>query len=172
MNYVQVSSYEAYGHPGIGIKILVAHDRPLTDDETFEIGRHAEKIRDLILEKTFAMDPEKIEQAAQERQEILGLFDAPIYVEEFPNGYCPSYCCKHLPWFVVTTPKGRIKIGWRKRVISIDWSDTRIAETAAEMFPAEDVTKEGRLIHAWGLEKARQYVKVLLFVAPCWMPAR
>ena len=85
-----------------------------------------------------------------------------IYVEEIPNGYCNRYCCKHLPWFVVTTKVGRITIGWRKRVINIDWEGSAITKKANELFPQEDVTKGDKLIHAWGYEKAKEYIGVLL----------
>ncbi len=78
-----------------------------------------------------------------------------------PNGYCKQSCCAHLPWYTLNTAYGRITFGWCKRVIAIDWADSKIWKTAAELFPAEDVTKEDRSIHAWGLEKAKEYFGVL-----------
>ena len=38
-----------------------------------------------------------------------------------PNEYCSGGCCSHRPWFLFDTPYGKIKIGWRKRVISISF---------------------------------------------------
>jgi hypothetical protein len=102
-----------------------------------------------------------MQEAADERAAILGLFPNPIFVEDLPNGYCSRGCCRHRPWFLVTTPIGRIKIGWRKRVISITWDDTD-RPYADQLFPNEDVTKFNKTIHAWGLEKAKEYLKVLL----------
>ncbi len=96
------------------------------------------------------------------------LSPAAIYVEEIPNEYCSGACCVNRPWLIVTTPMGRIKIGPRKRVISISWEDSLIKQTAQELFPGEDVTKDGRTIHAWGIDKAREYVGRLL--APEAMP--
>ena len=64
-----------------------------------------------------------------------------IFVEEIPNGYCNEPCCSRLPWFIVTTPVGHIKIGWRKRVINIDWTNTLQKKNGHELFPNEDVTK-------------------------------
>jgi hypothetical protein len=86
------------------------------------------------------------------------------------------------PWCLMKTPKGDIKFGWRKRVINIDWSDVvkrklkavkfgldgykekeAIQEkfNANTLFPSEDVTKDGHLIHAWGEEKCIEYLRKL-----------
>ena len=54
-------------------------------------------------------------------------------------------------------PYGDIKIGWRKRVISIDWSSTK--RNLLHLFKDEDVTKEPYLVHAWGTDKAVDYLK-------------
>jgi hypothetical protein len=97
-----------------------------------------------------------------QRAELVALFDNPDEVEEIPNGYCNQWCCRHLPWFVVTTPVGKIKLGWRKRVISIDWTSTLVEATAEELFPNEKVTKSLRLIHAWGIDDARRYIQTIL----------
>jgi hypothetical protein len=63
---------------------------------------------------------------------------------------------------VVTTNIGRVKIGWRKRVINIDWSDTVVKKKAEELFPEENVTKGGYdnhfYIHAWSYEDAKKYL--------------
>ena len=77
-----------------------------------------------------------------------------------PNGYwpdCPDY--KEIrdqnPWWLVNTVKyGLIKIGCRKRVISIDWEDTlcRFSVTT------DDVTKEDWMVHAWTYYKAVEYL--------------
>jgi len=98
----------------------------------------------------------------ENREKILALFPKPIFVEEVPNGYCPNECCKDRPWFLVATHIGHILIGWRKRVISICWDRTTVKHTADEMFPTENVTKYDRTIHAWGYEKARAYLGILL----------
>lgn len=61
---------------------------------------------------------------------------------------------KNSPWWLATTPYGAIKIGWRKRVISIDWEDTSI-----RVVPTEDeVTKGDTYAHAWNHVKALQYL--------------
>jgi hypothetical protein len=145
-----------------GIQIWIACGRELTQKESFIIDKKAEDIQKEIDANTIKNDPDAQERARNEKRQILALFPQPIYVDEIPNGYCPDYCCRHLPWFIVTTTRGRFKIGWRKRVISIDWEDSTIYSTAEEMFKGEDTTKGGRSIHAWSYEKAGQYIAMLL----------
>jgi hypothetical protein len=162
-DYKMVSGLETHGSYGeIGIKILVAVKRQLSDAEKNHIYRCVHGIEQEIIAGTIAADPEAMRAARDERSTLLGLFPYPIYVEEIPNGYCSSGCCRHRPWFVVTTPVGRIKIGWRKRVINIDWSESDVKTSAQDLFPREDVTKFERYIHAWGYEKAREYVHTIL----------
>ena len=82
-----------------------------------------------------------------------------------PNEYCS--CNRCTPWFNVNTEFGTIKIGWRKRVINIDWSSSlktldvcgkKPKEGVLSLFEKEDVTKGGTYIHAWGWEKAEEYL--------------
>lgn len=79
-----------------------------------------------------------------------------------PNEYCPCEFCA--PWFNVVTDFGTIKIGWRKRVINIDWSNLHPRYRKwhiISIFEEEDVTKGHSSIHAWGMEKAGEYLKRL-----------
>ena len=62
---------------------------------------------------------------------------------------------------MITTRIGHIKMGWRKRVISIDWSGTEVQAKAQDLFPTEDVTKLEKSIHAWTEEKAAEYLDKL-----------
>jgi hypothetical protein len=62
------------------------------------------------------------------------------------------------------TKVGPITIGWRKRVISISWKNTDVKQTANQLFPNKDTTKEGHLIHAWGYDKAKEYINRLLML--------
>ena len=78
--------------------------------------------------------------------------------ELLPNGYCNQPCCAHKPWFLCHTPDGDIEIGWRKRVISIEWKDN-FKPFDMSIFDREDVTKWERGIHAWGNNKAYEYLK-------------
>jgi len=163
--YRILTSTESAGQYGVfGIKILVAASLEDLGQEAIHHAAYAatDGITAAIMSAVVSEKPEAQEHRRKERADLLGLFDQPIYVEEIPNGYCSQWCCKHLPWFVVTTTVGRFKIGWRKRVISIDWSDTVVAKTAEELFPDEKVTKDGRLIHAWSLADAKRYVATVM----------
>ena len=74
------------------------------------------------------------------------------------NEYCR--CPKCGPWFLFQTPLGVLKMGWRKRVINIDWSKAKNTFQKTELF-TDDVTKGSTFIHAWGRDKAVEYLKIL-----------
>ena len=91
--------------------------------------------------------------------------------ELLPNGYCDQDCCSHIPWFLFHTIDGDIKMGWRKRVISIEWQENYKPFDMNELFSTENVTKwengGKRGIHAWGTTNAHTYLrKVLKTVNP------
>ena len=98
------------------------------------------------------------------QKQFTEIFDA-VYPKDYslkviPNEYCQCDVCS--PWFIFTTPDGDIKIGWRKRVINIEWLDNY--KTFLETFESEDTTRgfgkwrEERYIHAWNIEKAIEYI--------------
>ena len=164
--YKTLTGFESLGSIGsLGVRIEVAGSNlpDLEIDDIRDAGYKAmDSIKEAITAAIMAADPKAQERAKEEREEILGCFDGPIYVEEIPNGYGKQGCCRHLPWFVVTTAVGRIKIGWRKRVIEIDWSETKGTAEAETLFAAEDVTKGTRYIHAWSVKKAKSYVAAIM----------
>lgn len=83
---------------------------------------------------------------------------ADIEVKSFhrlPNGYCPEDCCSHRPWALVETKYGLIKIGWRKKVISIEWSKDLKIHGKDTLAKGDDwVTSLENGVHAWGYGKA------------------
>lgn len=88
------------------------------------------------------------------RDQVLAIFVlagiSVLKTWELPNGYWPKHpgyeaLREASPWWLIRTPMGLIEIGWRKRVIHIDWSDT---EFKAKIGQA-DVTKTDTMIHAW-----------------------
>lgn len=104
---------------------------------------------------------DKQDECSDER--LLGLFTvsgiAPSTVWTLPNQYWPD--TEHYadvrrknPWLLVKTKWGLIQLGWRKRVIEIDWSDTPIR---GEVTP-DDVTKVSTMVHAYSYEKALTYL--------------
>lgn len=81
---------------------------------------------------------------------------------ELANQYWPDVpqyadLRRQSPWWLVKTPAGLVKIGWRKRVVEIDWTDTGIHQVVTE----DDVTKDESMVHAWSYAKAVQYLTVL-----------
>jgi hypothetical protein len=149
---------ERCGTCNIGIDIQVAMERDLTDNDMKTIRQLAEELGEALLHNSLSLDPAIQERRAKERADILALFPPPIYVTEVPNGYCSLACCSQKPWFLVTTLKGLIEIGWRKRVIQVDWKHSEVTKTAEELFPNEEVTKFDRMIHAWSYEAAARYI--------------
>lgn len=108
----------------------------------------------------------KIHNNNEQLKEFQDIFKSVYDLDELkftmiPNQYCP---CEHCAsWFIVSTPNGDIKIGWRKRVINIEWLENY--KVFKEMFESEDVTKgfgqygdSGRSIHAWSVDKAAEYL--------------
>lgn len=156
-------SYGSYGAFEIKIEVGATKLPDLNCEAirtvTYEAVR---KIKSAVMEEIIKNNPEAMKRAADDKAAILALFPGQPFVEEIPNGYCPDYCCKHLPWFIVTTQVGLIKIGWRKRVIEIDWSETHRTKSSHELFASEDVTKGEREIHAWSYEKARDYIEAII----------
>lgn len=157
------------GSKGITVvKIMFGADfrTDAKDSELVDIGyESASKVMDAILTKRIAEDPKEQEKAIQERSELLALFPNRIFAKAIPNGYISDWSHKHLPWFVVTTEVGHFTIGWRKRVININWSETVGTKTAEELFEKEDVTKGDKYIHAWSLEKAKEYIYKIISTA-------
>jgi hypothetical protein len=179
LDYNELYKVESAGVYGaFGLKILVAVHPPVEegqpapvvdlDHETirYAMGDVAKAIQKAVMVVQIAKMPQAQARAKSERENLLGVFPQPIFVEEIPNGYCPDYCCVHLPWFIVTTTVGRIKIGWRKSVINLDWSETKGTKTSAELFANENVTKDKRAIHAWDYQRAKAYVGAILTGSP------
>lgn len=77
---------------------------------------------------------------------------------ELPNNYWPDayiQLCASNPWWLVSTKEcGLVRIGWRKKVISIDWENF--------IWKTEDeVSGDGKYVHAWKPEKAVEYLRGL-----------
>lgn len=61
------------------------------------------------------------------------------------------------PWWLIKTKYGNIQIGWRKRVICINWADSNLRKEIT----ADDVTKNEIFVHAWSNEKALEYLTAM-----------
>ena len=84
-----------------------------------------------------------------------------IHVEIIDSQYCSKSCCYKFPWIIATTNKGRIKLGWRKRVMNLDWSESDIEAIGTELFKDENTTTGEKYIHCWSKDKAIEYLKKL-----------
>lgn len=81
------------------------------------------------------------------------------HADELPNNYWPRVpeyqeLRDESPWWLVQTEFGAIKIGWRKRVISVDWERTSVRAVVTE----DEVTKGEDHVHAWTYAKAVEYL--------------
>lgn len=83
------------------------------------------------------------------------------HVHKLINGYWPNHpdydrVRDDSPWRAVTVEgEGVITIGWRKRVIAIDWQETQ----RRGIVTVDDVTKADDHVHAYSLAKAVEYLK-------------
>lgn len=161
MEYKTIAGLESISAQDIGIKIQLRYNRELTDDERWEAQRLIEEFSKKLNRNTMLNDPAEQRKIKDERESILALFSNPVYVREIQNEYWKESV---YPWFLVTTHKGVIKIGWRKRVINIDWKESDIIIDPKDV-TTDDVTKGqwgDKYIHAWGYEKAKEYLDKLL----------
>lgn len=75
------------------------------------------------------------------------------------SGRQPHYAA---PWYLAQVGDlPPFKLGWRKSVISIDWSESGL-RMRDEVFASEDVTKSATGIHAHGYAKASEYLAKLV----------
>lgn len=86
----------------------------------------------------------------------------PTEFQKIENEYWPDHpnydeMRKKYPWYLVSTEEGQIRIGWRKRVILIDWSKTNRRGSVTD----DDVTKSDHMVHAWNLPKALEYLTAI-----------
>lgn len=92
------------------------------------------------------------ENVKKTKQQMLAVFTlAEIEVLESYN--IENEYSGDSPWLLASTKYGLIKIGWRKRVINIDWSNTKI-----KYLVEDEVTKDSDMAHAWSYNKAVEYL--------------
>jgi hypothetical protein len=86
----------------------------------------------------------------------------PVSVHEVANKYWPddphyAQIRRDSPWWLVLTEAGPVVIGWRKRVISIDWTDTKVRTIVT----TDEVTKGEDHVHAYSYANAVKYLNRL-----------
>jgi len=169
-NMKQISGVESYGGGGnFKGTIEIEFDKfdALPEEIRCHIGFRGydflQKLREMIA-MAWAKENEA-DKRAEHVVELTEIFKSAgfetIHVEIIDSGYCGESCCYKFPWIIATTPKGCIKLGWRKRVMNLDWSDSDLEINAEEMFKDEKTTKGEKYIHCWSKEKAIEYLKKL-----------
>ncbi len=76
-----------------------------------------------------------------------------------------EYHDRPAPWFMIETEKGPVKIGYRRRVISIEWPHAEGLKNVdgSKLFKDEGTTAMRTYVHAWGAEKAVEYLQKLIW---------
>lgn len=156
MNYQQTAKCES---ASLGVKADVALSN-MTEKEKQIVSHMVQDCYHALIMERINNDPVNIENGKKEEESLKACFPCPIYVKKAENPYFKDYTNK--PRLIVTTHKGPISIHWRKRVIEIDWNESDVKTSSMEIFPDEDVTRGVKLIHAWGYQKAAEYIKKIL----------
>ena len=120
------------------------------------------------VDQEFAVRQHRDKMRKESHAEALSIFTlaglVPRRMWELANGYwpdAPTYDNIRRPWWLVETAIGLIRIGWRKRVLEVDWEATGIEGTVT----SDDTTKAATYVHAWTPEKAIEYLRRLREVA-------
>jgi hypothetical protein len=108
---------------------------------------------------------ERRNASRKEAESILLLAGFTVkHVWELANGYwpdSPDYDDARTPWWLFLTEIGPVQIGWRKRVLHIEWSTCAVRSIVT----TDDVTKTFTYVHAYRVEKAVEYLRNLRQIA-------
>ena len=160
MNVYTLTVTGSFGRLDLSLDLDIYRD--LTDADERLISKHVDALRVGLIEESYRSNFSLQQSLRDEEYKLESLFgDRKIFIEKVENEYTQGHPSS-ASWLVVTTNKGRIKVGWRKHVISIDWSDSVIKGSGYDLFPDEDVIRWAVGIHAWGYEKAQEYINKLL----------
>lgn len=162
----QISSFES---GDLNLRFVLDGDYNHDDEKlTSFVVKCMEGIVEAIRVSRIVNDPSFVAKKEAHVNHLLSLFPPHRfnYYREVPNEYWTDHYGLDRPWLLVHTDIGIIKIGYRKRVVSIDWGETCLAaesSNAATLFP--DVVLDGDdpyNVHAWSPEDAREFLERLL----------
>lgn len=115
-------------------------------------------------EDTLSVQSRREKKCKDSRKEIDAIFALAGFtvskVWELANGYwplAPDYDDVREPWWLLLTEIGPVQIGWRKRVLHIQWDACEFRG----LVTADEVTKENYYVHAYTPEKAVEYLREL-----------
>ncbi len=97
-------------------------------------------------------------EAIESAMKISGIKYTKVY--ELVNQYwgdCPTKYDVSTPWYLFITEIGHIVVGWRKRVLNVDWSETKVRKIVTE----DQVTKAEDMVHAYSYLKLAEYLTAL-----------
>ena len=113
---------------------------------------------------TISLHERRDTMRTQSRAEAESIFRlagfAIVRMWELANGYwpdAPDYDDVRTPWWLLLTEIGLVQIGWRKRVLHIQWDQCAFRGLVTE----ENVTKAETYVHAYSVEKAIEYLRTL-----------
>lgn len=160
-----LSSYETRGEYG-PVKLCISGELPssLSDEDISDIFYGVlPKVNVKIQDKLMSKDSMLLKMFEDEIEDMKNIFNGKaINTEQIENQYSNLGCLKFRKWLKATTRKGIIVVGYRARVINIDWSRSDIKKTAYDLFPNEDATKGDYYIRARSIDKAKEYIDILL----------
>ena len=108
-------------------------------------------------------------KSREEAESIVSLAGFEIrHTWELANGYWPAsprYDDVRKPWWLFLTQVGPVRVGWRKRVLEIEWDATDLRGIVTD----DNVTKGDTYVHAWSRSKAVEYLTKLRLM--CASPA-
>lgn len=155
------------GDGNLGIAIFVSGSPEVL--EAFEAAsehnpsRYASRAWERLCDLERRSKPEYDVRRIRTHEDLLAAFVnaglEPVYVQEVHNEYENQPPGSDSPWLLVTTRLGHFKVGWRKRVIILDWEQTEVGYSAQVLFDGENVTMEGKMIHCYGYAKLTDYLK-------------
>jgi hypothetical protein len=115
-------------------------------------------------ERERAIHRRREQMVTETREEVTSILTLaglkPERMWELANGYwplAPAYDDVRSPWWLAQTSIGLIRIGSRKRVISIEWDACKVRGIVT----TDDVTKGETMVHAWSASKAIEYLQRL-----------
>lgn len=165
MECKKVFGSESIGMYNIAIQLLVTMgDREFDDTDSSNIYPELKVIEDKLQARTDILNEQTTAQLKETKENIIKLFNEPVYVLEIPNEYGKTWYYRNRPWFMIWTKVGPIKIGWRSSVMHIEWTTISNRIKAEDLFPESTSTKYDYIIHAWSYQEAKQYIDKILGV--------
>lgn len=173
-----VSFYEvhSYSSEGFSASVRIEVSGPSIDPDehgaAFARVVQAERVYHDLWSEIVRSDPETRLASAEHVEGLKAAFGpVPYYaLTPLPNGYCSRPCCYGRPWAKFHTTAGDVVMGWRKRVLVVDWTSSDFGKTAEDVYAAGVLLSSGgvshgeRYIHVNSTEEARKVV-VFLFAS-------